>query len=349
MILQQLLLHNFRSYTNFSCTFDPQFTCIIGPNAHGKTNLLEAIHFASSGHGFNEDKKEELIRVGEQDMSVTALCTHGSDALEYKVGIHIAENQTGVKSFFVNRSRKTLHTYGKDAFPVVLFSPSAMNIIEGSPSRRRSFIDGMLSRIDMQYRKCLRNYENGLRKRNKIIEVERDQAKLREALHFWDTYVIENGSYISEKRAWFQEYANNHPSMIDHTFTLEYLQNQITKETLEASFEKQYYQRRTLVGPQRDDFRICKKANNGTYMDVHTYSSRGEQRLALLWLILHQINIYVDHLEHRPILLLDDILSELDEGNKIIIYKLIEDFQTILTSAEDIPEHIIKPGKVIHV
>lgn len=348
MILTKLSLHNFRSYSDFTCSFDPKLTLIIAPNASGKTNLLEAIHFVSTGHGINEDKKEELIRFHERDMDVRVLCKQNNHPVEFKASIHLGESSSGTKSFFVDRTRKTLYFYIKESFPVVLFSPSFMNIIEGSPSKRRMFVDILLSKIDMHYRKSLRNYENGIRKRNKIIETQRDQDKLKEALHFWDEYVIEHGSYITEKRQWFADFANAHPSMIEHTFTLDYKPNYVTHTTLGESFEKQFFQRRTLVGPQRDDFRIM-KSSDGTPIDVHTYSSRGEQRLALLWLILHQLNIYVEYLEHRPILLLDDILSELDDGNKGIIQKLVKSFQTIITSAEDVSNDIVKPGQTIRL
>lgn len=352
MILKGLSLRNFRNYDYQTFQLDPQLTLVIAPNAHGKTNLLEAIHVASSGRGFNEDKKEELVRFGEREMEVRMICEHNEASVEFKAALYASdasEKSTMMKSFFIDKTKKGLFYYVKETPPVVLFSPSFMNIIEGSPSKRRMFVDILLSRIDMEYRKRLRNYENGMRRRNKVIEKERDDKKLREALAFWDDYLIEQGTYLTQKRRWFADYTREHPNLVRHEFELSYISNEITRETLDASFEKQYYQRRTLVGPQRDDFRILKTAHDGKQIDVHTYSSRGEQRLALLWLILHQLNIFVDQLDYRPVLLLDDIMSELDEGNKGIIQELVANFQTIVTSAEEVPEDILRPGKIIRV
>jgi DNA replication and repair protein RecF len=347
MILKGISLRNFRNYDYQTFALDPLLTLIVAPNAHGKTNLLEAIYFASNGRGFSEDKKEELVRFDEKEMEVRMICTHNEVDVEFKAALYQADGSS-VKSFFIDKTKKGLFYYSKETPPVVLFSPSFMNIIEGSPSKRRMFVDTLLARIDLEYKKRLRNYENGMRRRNKVIEKERDIVKLREELAFWDDYLIEQADYITEKRRWFAEYTEHNSTLVRHTFKLDYLAHVMSKETLEASFEKQYYQRRTLVGPQRDDFRII-KVDGEKRVDVHTYASRGEQRLALLWLILHQLNIFVEHLEYRPILLLDDILSELDEGNKGIIQELVSMYQTVVTSAEEVPEDILHPGKVIRV
>lgn len=357
MLAVSLKLHNYRSYTDESFEFDPRLTLIQAPNAHGKTNLLEALYFASTGRGIYEDAKEELIHFGEKDMYVVLSCRDGENGTRdgdganervFKAGIHTLETGA-VKHFMVQTNRKGMYSYTRETPPVVLFSPSFMNIIEGSPSKRRVFVDVLLCRIDIEYKKRLRNYENAIRKRNKIIEKERDEGKLREALHFWDTYLIEQADYIVAKRSWLAEYMNSTPlEHMGHTFTLKYIPRVMSGQTLEESFEKQYYQRRTLVGPQRDEFRIIKD-KQGVDVDVHTYASRGEQRLALLWLIIHQLNLYASHLESPPILLLDDILSELDDDNKTLIQNIVGKYQTIVTSAEEIPEEVMRPGKVIHL
>lgn len=347
MILKSLALHNFRNYTDTVLALDPQLTLVIGPNARGKTNLLEAVHFASTGHGINEDKKEELLRFDSPDMDVRLICTHNDNAIEFRGMLHTAEDKIS-KTFFIDKTKKGVFSYTRETPPVVLFSPSFMNIIEGSPSKRRRFVDVLLSKIDIEYRKRLRNYENGIRKRNKVIEVERDEFKLRQALEFWDAYLIEQADYITSKREWFADYTQKHESLAHHNFTLDYRANKMTPERLEESFEKQYYQRRTLVGPQRDDFRILKKGDENK-VDVHTYSSRGEQRLALFWLILHQLNIYSEYLDYPPVLLLDDIFSELDEPNREIVQELVSQYQTIITSAEDIPASIVKTDTIIRL
>ena len=345
MILTSIALHNYRSYSDTVFEIDPQLTLVVGPNAHGKTNLLEALHFVSTGKGINEDKKEDLIAFGETSMDVRIKCQTKNASVEYKGSIIETENGF-TKSFFMDKTKKSLFAYTKDSLPVVLFSPSFMNIIEGSPSKRRRFVDTLLSRIDIEYKKRLRNYENAMRKRNKVIEQERDEAKLKEALVFWDDYLIEQAEYIVRKREWFANYTREHEKIAQHRFSLSYVKNEISRETLDESFVKQYYQRRTLVGPQRDDFRIM-KSKNGDKIDVHIYSSRGEQRLALFWFILHRLNLYAEHLEYKPLLLLDDIFSELDHSNKEIIQELVKKYQTIITSAEDISTEVVQTDTVI--
>lgn len=348
MRITSVTLHNYRNYSDQTFTFDPQLTLILAPNAHGKTNILEAIHFASTGRGIYEDAKEELIRFGESDMHVVLTIEQSGESETFKAGIAIQESGS-VKHFMAHGTRKGMFSYTQLTPPVVMFSPSFMNIIEGSPSKRRTFIDIVLCRIDVAYKKHLRNYENALRKRNKILETERHQDKLREALHFWDEYLIEQSSYITSKRHWLTDYVN--AVAVPHMtrmFRLVYTPKPMTPQTLDDSWEKQFFQRRTLVGPQRDDFRI-EQHKDGNWMSVHAFASRGEQRLALLWLTLHQLDLYKQHLSQPPTLLLDDILSELDDVNKSHIQSLVQQFQTILTSAEPIPESVLQPGKILHI
>ncbi len=347
MHIASLTLHNYRNYADEVFEFDPCLTLIVAPNAHGKTNMLEALHFASTGKGVYEHTKEELVRFGEANMHVELIFQDENEhRTSFKAGI--AQQESGsTKHFMVHGTRKGMYSYTQLTPPVVLFSPSFMNIIEGSPTKRRDFVDIILCRIDLAYKKHLHNYENGLRKRNRILESERNPTKLREALHFWNDFLIEHATYITQKRQWLADYMNTQtmPTMT-RSFKLVYSPKEMTLASLEESFEKQFYQKRTLVGPQRDDFRID-LLKNDAWISVHAFASRGEQRLALLWLILHQLDLYEHHVSLAPILLLDDILSELDETNKKLIQTLVTRYQTILTSAEPIPEDVLKAHKTI--
>jgi len=346
MKLTSLSLRNFRNARLLKLEIDPKITCLVGENAQGKTNILEGIYFLLTGKGIKENRQEELLTFEEKDADVEGILENYESQVLLR--IHLALSQRVEKVFMVNKLKKMKSGYLKESIPCVLFSPSLISIIDGQPSERRTFIDGMLSTIDMEYKKRLSNYENALRKRNKIIEKTENIESLRKELGFWDDYLIQQADYITAARDACVERINGQ-QISELSFRLTYTKKIISHETLEEYFMKQYYQKRTLVGPQRDEYRIMYN-KDGDEIDVHTYASRGEQRLALFWLILQQLNIYVEDLQHDPILLLDDIFSELDQKNKHLITEHINRFQTILTTTEEDlfnKEHL--NGRIINI
>ncbi|MBP9816036.1 DNA replication and repair protein RecF [Candidatus Woesebacteria bacterium] len=346
MKLTTLSLKNFRNAESLKLEIDPQLTCLVGPNAQGKTNILEAVYFLLTGKGIKEDRQEELLKFGTQEADVEGILEDKDT--EVLLRIHLAHNIRVEKVFMVNKLRKLRMGYLKESIPCVLFSPALISIIDGQPSEKRKFMDHLISSIDMEYKKRLTNYENALRKRNRIIEKTDNLDNLRRELIFWDDYLIQQADYIVNARKNIVERINTSP-ITELPFSLEYTQNVMSKETLEDYFMKQYYQKRTLVGPQRDEYKILYD-KNGEIIDTHTYASRGEQRLALFWLILQQLSIYVSDLHKDPILLLDDIFSELDQANKHLITTHIDRFQTILTTTEEelIEKEHLK-GRIINI
>lgn len=323
-------MENFRSFQKKDIELDPRISILLGNNAVGKTNILESIYFICTGKGLKDDKQEELLYFDTNQARVKALFDdNGSETLRrivLKIENHVK------KAYFVDRSKKLLQHYTTYTPPVVVFAPGRMNIIDGPASTRRNYIDKILSKIDIEYKKRLKNYTSAMRKRNKILEKATSQQKLREDLEFWDDYLIEQANYIYEKRNWFTDFVNSETHVDTHTFRLIYTKNFITKERLEDIFMKQFYQKRTLIGPHRDDFTIMMKKDSD--INVHTYGSRGEQRLALMWLLLQEIEIYTKEINQKPIILLDDIFSELDEANKKLISDVIHNYQTVITSTE---------------
>ncbi|KXK12022.1 MAG: DNA replication and repair protein RecF [Microgenomates bacterium OLB23] len=331
MKLTTLRLKNFRNATHIKLDFDPAVTFLVGPNARGKTNILEAIYFLLTGKGIKEDRQEELLSFGTQEADVEGILE--DDDMQLLLRIHLTLTTRVEKVFMVNKLRRQRLAYLKESVPCVLFSPALIAIIDGQPSERRTFIDHLISTVDMEYKKRLSNYENALRKRNRIIEKTENLDNLRRELLFWDDYLIQQAEYIVQKRTQVIERMNTH-IIHELPFTISYKVNVISHATLEDNFMKQYYQKRTLVGPQRDEYRITYHKDNAN-IDVHTYASRGEQRLALFWLILQQLHIYVSDLHQDPILLLDDIFSELDQANKHLITTHINLYQTVLTTTEE--------------
>jgi DNA replication and repair protein RecF len=331
MILKSIQLDNFRSFQSKTIEFNKDLTILLGDNAVGKTNVLESIYFICTGKGLKDDKQEELLRFDEDEASVKAFFDDNS--IEQSFKIVLKKENTIKKAYFVERSKKLLQHYTTYTPPVAVFSPERMDIIDGANSQRRVYFDHILSKIDIQYKKSLINYESAIRKRNKILEKASSPDNLQEDLQFWDEYLMKQAEYLYSKRDWYVSEINKQQSLDEHSFELVYEKNIISAERLEEYFLRQFYLKRTVIGPHRDTFTVFKNKNKRK-IDVQKYSSRGEQRLALLWLLLHEIDIYSSQLERKPLVLLDDIFSELDQVNKKVIMEVIKNYQTIITSTE---------------
>ncbi|KKQ23231.1 MAG: replication and repair protein RecF protein [Candidatus Roizmanbacteria bacterium GW2011_GWC2_37_13] len=326
MLLKKIILHNFRNFTGNTFTFNPRLTFIFGKNARGKTNLLEAINFLLKGAGFRDTKEEELIKLGELESTVEGELIGDNDSVS--VRIDFAKKKLDlVKNFYLGKTRKIRNFYLKEVIPVVLFSPEQIEIIIGPPSLRRDYFDHLLSITDPVYKSRLNNYHQALRKRNKILETIYDEAELREQLLFWNKYLIENGQYITKKRDEYAQFLNSHKRIDSKIFSIKYQKNEINLERIEEYFSEEKRLRRTIVGPQKDDFQIYLGE-----MNVNLYGARSEERLAIFWLKLNELNFYEKIYGKKPILLLDDIFSELDKDNQRLILLIIKDYQTVTTS-----------------
>lgn len=347
MILKSISLSNFRSFSKSTFYFNPFLTIITGKNAVGKTNLLESIYFAFNGKGIKGEKQSELVALKKTRTTVEVICGEEDEKILYRIILEAGE--TTSKIFQVNKAKKTRFDYTNYTPPVVIFAPQLINVIEGSPSRRRRYIDAILSKLNREYKRRLTNFEQGLRKRNKLLEKVYDVSKLTEELVFWDNYLIEQAGYLTRKREELSNYLNEHQKIKTHTFSIKYKKSALTPQALESSFNKQLRYKRTVVGPQRDDFEIY-KLSDGEKINVHTFGSRSEERLAMFWLVTNELKLYEERLKKRPILLLDDIFSELDVINKSLILELLKKHQTILTTTEhDILDLIDSPHVVINL
>lgn len=199
MILKSIQLENFRSFKEKTIQFDPTVTILLGNNAVGKTNILESIYFICTGKGLKDDKQEELIHFDEDQASVKA--SFKDNDLEQTFKIVLKKENTTKKAYFVDRSKKLLQHYTTYTPPVAVFSPDRMKIIDGPNSQRRSYIDHVLSKVDIQYKKNLVNYDSAIRKRNKILEKAISPDNLQEDLQFWDDYLIKQAEYLYKKES----------------------------------------------------------------------------------------------------------------------------------------------------
>lgn len=332
MILKKLALFNFRNFKGQEFGFSPRLTIAVGENSKGKTNLIEAIYFVLRGNGFREKIEEELVNLNEGMGKVAATFKEGDTENVFEIDIKRVGDKA-IKTFFVDRTAKRFFSYKKELPSVVLFTPDQINIIKGAPSLRREYFNDVLGDRDLDYQKHLNNFENALRRRNRILEKHINADSLREELEFWNTYLEKEAEYITKKRKEYVDYLNDNQRLDSKIFTIFYRKNEFSKKRLEEVFEKEKLLRKTLIGPQKDDFNIV-IADEKSKKDVHRFGSRSEERLAVFWLKINELK-YLEERGDKPILLLDDIFSELDRHNKKIVLHLISKYQTVASTTEE--------------
>jgi len=336
MLLQKISLINFRNFDQKEFNFSPFLTVVFGENSRGKTNLLEAIFCLTHGVGFRETREEELLTINKTRAKITGSFFDDQTKIELQINFN-KKDGLFEKKYLVNKTTKKLTQYRPETVNTILFSPQQLEIVTGSPDGRRQYFDKLISFYDVEYKKRVNNYENALRKRNKILESYRDDKQLKEELFFWDDYLEKQAGYISQKRGNYIDFLNHYQKIDDKKFSIKYLMNPLTKTRLEEFLEREKRYRKTLIGPQKDDFQINIVENN-FQRNLHLFGSRSEHRLGIFWLKLNEIRYCEEKIKKKPIVLLDDIFSELDLKNKKLILDLIKKYQTILTTAE--PEAI---------
>lgn len=345
-MLKSISLQKFRSYDKKEFSFEDS-TLIVGPNTSGKSNLVEAIYLLSSGKSFRTDKDAQMLKFGEEVGRVKAQITN--DELEVLITNGLVNGGSQYKKFLVNGvAKRRVDFAGK--LLVVLFSPQDLEIIIESPSLRRNFLDEVLEQTDRNYRVASIAYVKALRQRNALLELARESGSRNEKqFEYWDNLVIENGNIVTAKREEFINFVNLSGKDI-FDFVIEYDKSTISRQRLAQYEREEMAAGVTLVGPHRDDFTVSMFNGGKTAHNVKFYGSRGQQRLAILQLKMLQLLFIEKILGERPLLLLDDIFSELDEGHIQLILEEIGKQQTIITTTHEefIPKKLLKSMKVIN-
>jgi len=352
MQIKKLKLTNFRNQKHKLLEFSPNITVILGPNAIGKTNILEAMYFLSLGKSFRAKVEEEMVNYSSDISRIKGRISTNLETDDLEIVLTRGTIDIGAqrpekvqrKKLLVNGIAKRLVDFaGK--FKIVIFGPEDLELVTESPTLRRKFLDSVLSQVDREYRRALLSYEKGLRQRNRLLLRIREEGLSRSQLLFWDRLLIKNGDYISSKRDEFIEYANSYPSINKMEFKLEYDKSAISEARLEQYAEEEVSVATTLVGPHRDDF-IFKVVSNGNKFDrdLSRFGSRGEQRMGILWLKMVELSFIKDKTGERPTLLLDDIFSELDHKHRKIVMDVAKKQQTIITTAD---KHFLEGFKKI--
>lgn len=347
MLLKHLSLQNFRSYAKSVFDLNVGTTLIVGANTSGKTNLVEAIFFLSSGTSFRADKDIEMIYF---DTEVARLIGE-IEGLAGATKLEVVLPREEFKRYLVNGvSKRRVDFAGQ--LTAVLFSPTDLDIIVDSPSLRREFLDSILTQVDRGYRLALTTYSKGLRQRNALLDKARETGRRDEKnFGYWDSLLIENGQIIIKKREELIGFFNSEEKEI-FDLTVFYDKSLISKERLLQYKEAEMGSGVTLVGPHRDDFTVHMFNNKrqATH-DVRLFGSRGQQRLVILQLKLLALSFIEKAIGQRPVLLLDDIFSELDEGHIQHILSLINKQQTIITTTHEefVPKKILKRIQIIEL
>lgn len=341
MLLNSLSLQNFRSYKKASFSFSPYLTIIIGPNTAGKTNLLEAISLLSYGKSFREEQDAALIHDKKTIGRVKAEIASSDDSKQLEIIFSQKNEEEGVvdealfsKKFLVNkipRRRSDFISHLKS----VIFVPTDLDIVISSPSHRRNFLDDTLEMIDRDYRIALFTYTKALRQRNALLHKARETGIRNEKLFsYWDNLLITNASVISQKRGEFIDFINDSEKEF-FPFLLTYDKSILSMERLKKYEDAEIASGVTLVGPHRDNFLISFTRGAVEGKEIRSYGSRGQQRLVVLQLKLLQRSYISNTSGEKPLLLLDDIFSELDSEHIDHVLSLLPQQQVVMTTTHE--------------
>jgi len=354
VILKFLLLQNFRNYSQKEFNFSSRINLIVGSNAVGKTNLLEAIYLLATGRSFRAGVESEMICYQSQMANVKSQIYLGEGKALEELEIILTRGEingkrVAKKIYKVNGvNRRMMDFVG--CLRVVYFGPEDLEIVIDSPARRRDYLNSVLEQIDREYRRALLSYKKGLRQRNKLLEQIRDEGRPRSVLYFWDRLLIENGELITKKREEFINFVNEQPSYFEK-LELVYDKSVISSQRLAQYAKEEIAAGITLVGPHRDDFIVQVwsggqakssrlKRQEGEIRSLSAFGSRGEQRTAVFCLKLAELKFIAQKTGQRPILLLDDIFSELDHQRRRHLLEVVPRQQTIITTTD---LHLVEP------
>ncbi len=337
MIIKSLKLKNFRNYEILNLEFDHSTNIFYGDNAQGKTNILESIYISGTTKSHRGTKDRDMIQFEREEAHIETIVE--KKGIPFTIDIHLKKNSP--KGIAINKIpiRKASELFG--ILNVVFFSPEDLNIIKNGPAERRRFIDLELSQLDKVYLSDLSNYNRIINQRNKLLKDIYDRNDLLETLEIWDFQLIQYGNRVMERRKLFINQINEIVGSVHEKLTGKKEKLQLIYESgiKEDSFEKSLLKNRerdikmksTSVGPHRDDICFMCENSENSIIDIRKFGSQGQQRTAALSLKLAEIELVKQEINDTPILLLDDVLSELDKHRQNYLLDSISDIQTLVT------------------
>ncbi|MCL2605761.1 MAG: DNA replication and repair protein RecF [Coriobacteriia bacterium] len=357
LIVETLTLNGFRSYRDAHLSLDPELTILHGANAAGKTNIIEALQMLTAGESFRKPSRKDLINWESDQACVSLRAADGS--LQRDVVMTVTSDS---KDIVVNEKKiGSMYELGS-VLPCVIFSPDDLRIVKESSSRRRQEIDGLGSQLSVTYARLASEYKKIILQRNKMLK---DGQYGSSVFYAWTDRMVEVGLALIEKRTSLFDYLRPHvirfylglldesfAKNVNHSFktgiddcikmvtdqdlSLSYLSSwgqeknkESFRATLEAFKEDEIARRQSLVGPHRDDivFEVEGKA-------ARNFASQGQQRsIALAWK-LGQLAVIEELCQKKPLLLLDDVMSEFDQQRRRLLAEMVgKTAQTVITTA----------------
>lgn len=352
MILKSIELKNFRNYENLDLKFDSGTNILFGDNAQGKTNILEAAYVSGTTKSHKGSRDKDMIRFGEDESHIRTIVE--KQGKEYQLDIHLKKNRS--KGIAINKVpiKKASELFG--ILNMVFFSPEDLNIIKNGPSERRRFLDAEICQLDKIYLSDLTRYNKILMQRNRLLKDMQHQPQLMETLPVWDMQLVEYGKRLIRRRRQFVEELSEIVTGIHRNISgkreelvLRYEPNidaEFLEDELNRVREKDRKYAQTSVGPHRDDISFFIRG-----VDIRKFGSQGQQRTSALSLKLSEIELVRQTIHDTPVLLLDDVLSELDSNRQNYLLNSIHDIQTMITCTglDEFVRNRFQIDKVFHV
>ena len=332
MIIKSIELCNFRNYEREEFHFHEGTNVLYGDNAQGKTNVLEAIFVGGTTKSHKGSKDSDMIMKGREEAHLRYFVEKND--CTYKVEIHMRKGRTkgiAIDGLPIGSSKELMGLCN-----IIFFSPEDLGIIKDGPEQRRRFMDMELCQINKAYLYYLTQYKKILKQRNALLKQIQQKQDLKETLEIWDNQLVENGSKLIEIREQFVEEVadimkEKHRNLTggQEDIEVKYKPNCTAKDFSRQLFmegDRDVLLGTTTVGPHRDDIQFF---ING--QEVKVYGSQGQKRTAALSLKMAEIEIVEKIIGEKPILLLDDVLSELDRSRQNYLLENIKGIQTIIT------------------
>lgn len=354
MNVKYLQLINFRNYSELFIELNKNVNVFTGDNAQGKTNILESIYYCGFGKSHRTNRDKELIKWEAQETYIKIYIS--KDRIDKKIEIKIFKE--GKKAININSIKINKISELIGVFNVVMFSPEDLKIVKDAPGNRRRFLDMELCQLNNKYYYNLVQYNKVLNERNMVIKYKKVDKSM---LDIYDEQLSDFGEYIIKHRVLYIEKLNRIGSVIHNEITSEKEKIEFKYITslnnfsdikkgililLQKNRDKDIERHITSIGPHRDDFSI-----NINGVDTRIYGSQGQQRTSILTIKFASLNIIKEVTGEYPVLLLDDVLSELDFSRKKYVLNSIKHVQTIITctGVEDIESYLEEDAKIFNV
>lgn len=354
MNVTKVILTSYRNYTRQEVDFCPALNVIVGQNTAGKTNLVESVYLCGVGKSPRASKDAEMIKMGQKEAHVTLFLD--KKFRSHRIDVHLlpAGKKISVDGVSISKMSDLMGVLN-----VVFFAPDELKIVKADPAERRRFMNISLCQQSKPYYAALSRYNRVLENRNKLIKAASSPEELFYTLPDWDVQLAEEGAKIilarQEFLATLQTIADPiHRSIAgeENNLCLTYNRKDVTTydavyqyliDHLSSNYDKEFRLGYTICGPHRDDFSLISRK-----IDLKTYGSQGQQRTAALTLKLAEISYFEKKTGEKPVLLLDDVLSELDANRRQSLIQATEGIQTLLTCTE-FTEDDAYIGKLIQV